>query len=141
MKNPSKTYEKSSLDSKVLGATPHGLIHLLFQKLESKLSDAVEWLETPVSAETKVPQAIKVAESLRVASDIVQALKDSLVKADHEELFNQLHDLYAHIQYHILMATITQKPDPVRHALHYVRELISIWESIPAEYHHISSRS
>ena len=140
MTNVVTAYAKSSLDSKVFGETPHGLVKLLLQKLCEKLSVAHELLTQKESNQNQVEITIKIATALGVASDIVQALSDSLVKMDENELYDQLSYLYAHVQYQILMANMHQKPEPIVQSLTIAKNLLEAWESIPAELHHVTSR-
>jgi flagellar biosynthetic protein FliS len=140
MTNPVTAYAKSSLDSKVFGETPHGLVRLLLQKLCEKLSIAHDLLIEKQSNQNQIEVAIKIATALGVASDIVQALSDSLVKLDDSELYEQLAYLYAHMHYQILMANMHQKPEPIVQSLSIAKNLLEAWESIPAELHHVSSR-
>lgn len=139
MKNAFSAYAKTSLDNKVLGETPHGLIRLLLEKLCEKLTLAIETLEQSHS-DPSLDSAKKIAESLRVSSEIVSALKESLVDADHTELFEQLNNLYIFLQYQIVKTITDQKAKPAKDALEIAKELLSIWETIPAEYHEVCSK-
>ena len=141
MKNNYTAYEKTALELKVLGETPHGLIRLLLEKLCEKLAAALQLLETQEGTKKELATIIKIANALKLASEIVDALEQSLVPADDDELYQQLSFLYAHIRYQILNATMDQKPEPLKQALTISRELLLMWESIPVDFYQVSSVS
>ena len=141
MSNPASIYKKSSLDSKILGESPHGLIRLLFEKLEKSLSEAKDLMSDNALSENKIAAAIKVSETLRLSTNIVQALADSLVKDEGDTgLFDQLSYLYAHIQHQILLASMNFEVEPVDQSLRIVQELSGAWREIPNELHDVTSK-
>jgi flagellin-specific chaperone FliS len=140
MKNKSATsaYEKSSLEAKVMGETPHGLVRILLEKLCEKLTLAYDGY---VVFENNPGQELNpsMTKYLLDASKIIGILNSSLIKDHDEELFNHLNHLHRYIQYHIVLTVQNQKSLHVKNALEMAQELLSMWTAIPEDFHRISA--
>lgn len=140
MKNKSATsaYQKSALEAKVMGETPHGLVRLLLEKLCEKLTMAYEGY---VAFENNPGHELdpNMTKYLLDASKIIGVLNSSLVKEHDEELFNHLNHLHRYIQYHIVLTVQNQQSSYAKNALEMAQELLSMWNAIPEDFHRITA--
>lgn len=140
MKKLISAYEKSASDLKVMGASPHGIVKMLLEKMCEQLSLAGEALEELQSAEKgRVQITIRSANALQYAMRINQYLDGGLSKDHDAEFAGQLSDLYQHIQYQILSATQHQDPKYTEQGLKVAKDILEIWESIPSEFHYVAN--
>ena len=133
-------YKKSAFDLKVLGASPHGLVKMLLEKMCEQLNLANKALVDLQSENGHgLEVTIKSADALQYAMRINQYLDGSLSRDHNAEFAKQMSDLYLHIQYQILLATKHQHPDYTTQALKVAKDILELWESIPSDFHYLAN--
>ena len=121
--NPAAAYRSGGIEAQALGASPHGLITMLFDGALLSISLAKSHL---VDGKTR-----EKAESINKAIDIIgSGLRAALNIEDGGELAQNLDDLYEYIVMLLLRANANNSTDPLDEAGRLLKELGDAWKEV-----------
>jgi len=115
-------YKNIELESKVLNASPHELISLLFQGAKSHINSALTCLVHKQTASR--------CHHIGKAISIVSGLRSSLDMDDGKEIADNLDKLYEYIQHILLMANLKCSDKLLQEAYNLLSEIAMAWEAI-----------
>lgn len=123
--SPTSAYKSVDLESRILSASPHGLVSILFSEALTSILCAKNALDAH-DVETKGKHA-------RRAVDIVnQGLAGSL-DMTAGELSENLSSLYAYVVKRILWSSLKDDPAGFDEAAFLLEEIFSAWRDIAPE--------
>ncbi|MEW5968219.1 MAG: flagellar export chaperone FliS [Pseudomonadota bacterium] len=118
-----RTYANVSLESGVMGASPHHLISLLFEGAELAVRMAIR--------HTRERDLEKKSAAVNKANVIIlDGLRAALDPAQGGELALQLDALYGYMVKRIMQAHLKNEPEPLEEVLGLLRELHEAWLGI-----------
>lgn len=138
MSKASSAYKNTSIDSKILGESPHGIVKMLLEKLNENLIVSYEIIQNAKNPGTnEFDNAIVVTKKLKAASDIVHALSRSLIKRkDDDGIFDIFSGLYDYMQYQIFKANMQDDSKALEDVIKIAGELLETWNMIPEDFYY-----
>lgn len=118
-----RQYRETSLDSAVLGASPHRLVALMLGGARTRLQRALACLEAGDLA--------RKGQALQEASTIIGELDGSLDLGAGGEVADGLAALYDYAQRRLLEANAGNDPAPLREVDELLAGIESAWNAIP----------
>jgi flagellar protein FliS len=120
-------YNNVKVDAGVAGASPHGLIQMLYDGLLERMAQ----LKGAIEQKNIELKHLKVNQ----ATSIVLGLREALDSEKGDDLALKLDSLYDYIQRQLWKANVNNSPEVVEECIALVVEVSSAWREISATSH------
>lgn len=121
--NPAQLYQSTGVESAVNGASPHGLISLLYKEVFTQLTRANGALERSDS--------IGASQSMTKALSIVCYLQECLEEEAGGDISRNLNDLYDFCKSKLISANVRRSADDLSAVVKVLKPIQEAWDALP----------